>query len=333
VTNLSQRNADLLTLSAALFDNPDMGRAYLAGVLADDATAIDWIENAPGVQLIYASDANDTATIKTAKTAMKSMLDAAGLGAAGLLLRLNNAFGTSFTDLGSLFGDASAASAVVSDAALFALVAASAANRAYLLYDAPWAAALGDTAALTRYLNDTNMAAGIVADAGLMGELWDVALETTSIMTLCLSTSAIVNAIFAAPAKIGALLATREYRAMIEASSLAVAKMNAYGTAVTGTITSYSTVTTLYNGLVWVASARAVTKSSSSDNTTSLTTTFLEYSGNTRVVLASVINPNWNTETSSVSAHVNKFASKVAAMNENTSGVQSNSSTITYRTW
>jgi hypothetical protein len=299
---------------------------------------------------------------------MKSMLDAAGLGAAGLLLRLNNALGTSFADLGSLFGDASAASAVVSDAALFALVAASTANRAYLLYDAPWAAALGDTAALTRYLDDTNMAAAIAADAdklsamfnvalsnvtlltlclnksviidavvsdtGLMDSLWNTALANTTIMTLCLGKNQTVNAIFADSAKIGALLVTRAYRTMIENSSLACAKMNAYGTGHTGSITSWSSSgNTLYSGLAWVVSARAITKSSSSDNSTSLTTTTLEYSSGLRVVLASVVNPNWNMEASSPVAYIYKFASSVWAMNENPSGVQSNSSTITYRTW
>jgi hypothetical protein len=319
-------------LSAALFDNTAMGKAYLAGVLADDATALDWIENSPGAQLVYASDESDDSAIKTAKTAMKAMLDAAGLGAAGLLLRLNNALGTSFTDLGSLFTDASASAGVVSDAALFALVAASAANRAYLLYDAPWAAALDDVTVLTRYLDNANTLPLIAADEDKANDVWALALADATLMTKLLTKSDFVNKIFADTTKIGALLATREYRAMIEASSLAVTKMNSYGTVATKAVSA--TYQAVGSGLIWVAGSSCGGSVTSAGSGSQIVTylTNMEYSPAATLVSSATKEASPTGTYFSGTSLVCKFASDAQGVYYG-NNVYSVSSTITYRTW
>jgi hypothetical protein len=165
-----------------------------------------------------------------------------------------------------------------------------------------------------------------------MNDLWAVALTTTSLMTKCLGISAIVNAIFAAPAKIGALLATREYRAMIEASSTAAAKMDAYGTV--GTKQLLSNNQTVGSGLIWVASASGTVGIYDAAAYTELRIYLsgMEYSPAVGEVAAGGRQANSGYSSLTITGAPHKFANNAAGYFSAVNS-QGDNVNVTYRTW
>lgn len=95
-----------------LFGNLQKGKTYLAGVLSNPDTGLEWLSNAAGPQLIYTTDSNENVRIATAKAELKAIIEAAGYGLTGLVAQLNAMFSWSYPTLDDIVASDTAMSAI-----------------------------------------------------------------------------------------------------------------------------------------------------------------------------------------------------------------------------